>query len=100
MLGLALRARGWRVAYLGADTPGESLVEGTERLEPSLVVVSAVRRGRFGSAQAQLAAVAKRSPLAIAGPGATRSLADSVGAQLIEGGPVDAAERLASQAAA
>jgi methanogenic corrinoid protein MtbC1 len=100
MLGLALRARGWRVAYLGADTPGETLIDGSRELDPQLVVVAAMVRSRFRRAQADLAAVAREHRLAIAGPGASRSLADSLGAELLAEGPVAAADRVAAQAAA
>ena len=40
--GLALRARGWRIAYLGADTPLETIEQAALRLEPALVALSGV----------------------------------------------------------
>ena len=39
--GLALRAQGWRITYLGADTPLPTLIETADLLQPALVVVSA-----------------------------------------------------------
>ncbi len=98
MFGLAMRARGWRVAYLGADTPGESLVDAARELAPSLVVVSAVLRSRFRRAESELAAVAKKHPLAVAGPGASDSLAEGIGAEWFAEGPVAAADRAAALA--
>jgi MerR family transcriptional regulator, light-induced transcriptional regulator len=95
ILGLALRARGWRIAYLGADTPGESLAEAADRLDPSVVVVSAVTRARFRTDAAELSQVARRHPLAIAGGGASQSLAESLGSLWMPEGPVAAAERIA-----
>ena len=44
--GLALRSRGWRITYLGADTPLETLESAAEALEPDLVAVSAVAADR------------------------------------------------------
>ena len=39
--GLALRAHGWRITYLGADTPLLTLIDTADLLQPALVVVSA-----------------------------------------------------------
>lgn len=97
--GLALRARGWRIAYLGADTPGESIADAAEQLDPALVVVSATARARFRSASAELAAVARTRPVAIAGGGASASVAESVGASFLTDDPVRAAERLTAERA-
>jgi MerR family transcriptional regulator, light-induced transcriptional regulator len=100
MLGLTLRARGWRVAYLGADTPAETLLDGARELDPRVVVVCAMLRSRFRSAQSAFASVAKEYLLAIAGPGASESLADSLGAECLTEGPVEAADRIAAQGVA
>ena len=100
IFGLALRARGWRIVYLGADTPGESLLDASRELDPALVVVSAVLRSRFRRAAPELAAVAEERPLAVAGAGASESLAESLGCTCLAEGPVDAAERVAAEARA
>ena len=39
--GLCLRERGWRIAYLGPDTPIETLEETTEALRPRWLVLAA-----------------------------------------------------------
>jgi methanogenic corrinoid protein MtbC1 len=91
--GLALNARGWRIVYLGADTPTETLVETARLLEPALVVVNVV------TAQAQpLAALADLpggSRLVLAGAGAGADLAAALGAELLELDPVTAAQAIA-----
>lgn len=92
--GLALRGRGWRIAYLGADTPGESIADAARELDPALVVVSATARARFRSAADGLADIARMRPLAVAGEGSSASLAESVGAEWVTEDPVAAAERL------
>ena len=38
--GLALRGRGWRIAFLGADTPAVSMADAAEMLDPALLVVA------------------------------------------------------------
>ena len=40
--GLALRARGWRIVYLGSDTPIDTIEETSRQLDPSLIVLNAV----------------------------------------------------------
>jgi MerR family transcriptional regulator, light-induced transcriptional regulator len=40
--GLALRERGWRIAYLGPDTPLASIAETADLIRPTVVVLSAV----------------------------------------------------------
>ena len=94
LFGVALRARGWRIAFLGADTPGESVAGASSELGADLVVVSSTLRSRFRAAEDELAAVARERPVALAGPGASESLAESLGCDLITDGPVAAAERV------
>ena len=100
VFGLALRARGWRIAYLGADTPGESVTDAASELDPALVVVSSMLPSRFRDAAADLAAIAKTRPLAVAGGGASESLAESLGCDWLMDGPVAAAERATARRAA
>jgi DNA-binding transcriptional MerR regulator len=94
--GLALRARGWRVAYLGPDTPLGTLLETAQALEPRLVVVSATTPEHLSLVRDDLAALAETAPLALAGAGANAKLADSVGAAFLSEDPVTEAERVAS----
>jgi DNA-binding transcriptional MerR regulator len=96
IFGLALRARGWRIAYLGADTPGESVADAVRKLDPSLVVVSSVLRSRFRAAAKELTVLAGRRAVAIAGAGASESLSESLGCEWLAQGPVAAAERVAT----
>jgi MerR family transcriptional regulator, light-induced transcriptional regulator len=86
--GLALRERGWRIDYLGADTPVDSLEDTAQRTDPSVVVLSAVRSEPLD----QLAALATRHRVAIAGAGATNSRVQGV--ERLTTDPVTAAERL------
>src|SRR6185436_11989423 len=46
--GLALRARGWCIVYLGTDTPLASVADAARACHPEFVVVSAVGRRVFG----------------------------------------------------
>ena len=49
--GLALRARGWRIVFLGADTPLESVADAARTCDPAFVVISAVDGTRLPSAR-------------------------------------------------
>lgn len=79
---LTLHRRGWRITYLGPDTPVESLAETAERLAPALVVVSATSRRRLIPLREALASLAEKTKVVVAGAGA--------------GGGVDGIEALAS----
>ena len=90
--GLALRARGWRIAYLGPDTPMGTLLETTDMLGPQLVVVSSTAPQRLARARDELTGLGRAAPLALAGAGAKPALAEAVGARLMAGDPVTEAE--------
>jgi DNA-binding transcriptional MerR regulator len=89
--GLALRARGWRIVFLGADTPVASVAETAERLRPAVVVMSSVTGRGFRREADALSALAREHRLLIAGAGAGGALAESLGAALLPGDPVAAA---------
>jgi DNA-binding transcriptional MerR regulator len=92
--GLALRARGWSVTFLGQNTPVDDVAAVARRLEPSLIVVTATVPSRLAAVADDLRAVAEVAPLAIAGAGADAAIAGHVGGRLLEGDPVSAAEAL------
>jgi MerR family transcriptional regulator, light-induced transcriptional regulator len=93
--GLALRARGWRIAYLGPDTPLDTLHDTARSLDPRLVVVSATAPRYLARLGDELAALARQWPLAVAGAGATPALAEAAGAELLSSDPVTEADRVA-----
>jgi MerR family transcriptional regulator, light-induced transcriptional regulator len=86
--GLALRERGWRIDYLGPDTPVESIEEAARRTGPSVVVLSSVRPEPLE----QIAKLAARHRVAIAGAGATMTSVSGV--ERLTDDPVTEAERL------
>jgi hypothetical protein len=92
--GLALRGHGWRITYLGADTPQTTLMEAAARLAPRIAVLAA-------TGSAPLRALAGGMPgaaalLAVAGQGATRGVADELGAMLLDADPIAAAAQVAA----
>jgi MerR family transcriptional regulator, light-induced transcriptional regulator len=93
--GLALRGHGWRISYLGADTPVASLVEAARELSPDAVVVSGTVAGVFDPIATQLREVALHARLHLAGAAATGRIARRAHGTLLAGDVVAAAEVLA-----
>jgi DNA-binding transcriptional MerR regulator len=82
--GLALRERGWRIDYLGSNTPIESIAEAARAIEPELLVLSAV------APEPLRGAVDLPGRVALAGAGA-----HGIDAELVlTGDPVAEAERV------
>jgi MerR family transcriptional regulator, light-induced transcriptional regulator len=91
--GLALRTRGWRIDFLGSDTPIESVVTAASSTEPELIVLSAATPELLSPLAAELAALAREHTVALAGAGAGRL---DLGADLVTlgGDPVTEAEHV------
>jgi len=98
--GLALRGNGWRITFLGPDTPLATIAETASRLRPALVVLTAVVRADGAALGDHLAAIAADAPLAIAGDGVGESDAVRAGARFLTGDPFTAAARVAADAPA
>jgi DNA-binding transcriptional MerR regulator len=94
--GLSLRARGWRITYLGADTPVQSIEDNLADGPPRITVVAAVSADRFGAARDELARMARKTEVAIAGAGADERTAKRLGAKHLDSGPVEAAAVVAA----
>ena len=93
IFGIVLNRSGWRVEYFGANTPIGEVIEGARRLPPELVVVAATVPERLVAIDADLAQLADVAPLALGGAGASPELAMEVGAHLLMGDPVTAAQQ-------
>jgi DNA-binding transcriptional MerR regulator len=96
VFGLGMRDRGWRITFLGPDTPLDTLSDTAAALAPDAVVLAATTPGRFESGRAALARLARTAPLWVAGAGATPELAARAGARLLDMDPLGAAERVAA----
>jgi len=91
--GLALRARGWRIVYLGTDSPITSVAETARACNPTAVVVSAVDPSVFRRHAEELRQLALETRLCLGGAGAAKTHLDADLLQLT-GDPVDGAEEL------
>jgi MerR family transcriptional regulator, light-induced transcriptional regulator len=92
--GVALRSRGWRIVYLGTDTPIETVEEVSRQLDPSLVVLTAVSSERVEPVVTWLRALAGRHRLALAGAAAGDGALEASGALTLSRDPVAEAARV------
>jgi methanogenic corrinoid protein MtbC1 len=97
ILGLALRDRGWRITFLGPNTPIETLAATADQLTPDVVVLSALTHEPLAATQTQIARLAATRPVVLAGPGAHATLAQRTGAHPITSGPLQAAAEISAQ---
>jgi MerR family transcriptional regulator, light-induced transcriptional regulator len=94
--GLALRSHGWRIAYLGADTPLDTLERAAEAIAPAFLVVSATADERIPPVARQLQALAKRYRVGLGGAAAAAADANRLGVLDLRGDPIAEAERIAT----
>jgi methanogenic corrinoid protein MtbC1 len=97
VLALALRDRGWRVTFLGADTPIETVMDTARRVAPEVIVLATLVPPSE-SARATIRALARDRRVVLAGAGVTEEIARSVEAEHFAQGPIEAATYLANGA--
>ena len=95
ILALALRDRGWRITFLGADTPLETVMDTASRVAPEVVVLAALLPPGDAPREA-MRALAKSRRLVLSGAGFDGDIASSVGGEHFTGGPLEAASYLAN----
>jgi methanogenic corrinoid protein MtbC1 len=91
---VALSARGWRISYLGADTPLADLAGAALRLKPAVVVISATDESRLLDSAADIRRLADHARTVVGGAGATANAARRLRAERLTGDPVTAAASL------
>ena len=96
--GLALRKKGWRILYLGQDTPLETVAFALKRSRAKVLVALSIERRRFTVVADELAQFAERGVVAVGGAGATDEYARRVGATNLGPDLVAAASQLAVRA--
>jgi MerR family transcriptional regulator, light-induced transcriptional regulator len=94
--GLALRARGWRNIYLGADTPPSAIHKAANTVDATLIVLPAVNPKRFHAVAADLRALARTRRLILAGAGATPAVAAQIGVDAARQDPITTAAALSN----
>lgn len=71
--GLVLRRQGWRILYLGQDTPLETAAAALKRSRATTFVAVSVERRRFAAVADELADLGQRAAVAVGGKGATEA---------------------------
>jgi MerR family transcriptional regulator, light-induced transcriptional regulator len=94
--GLALRSRGWRIVYLGPDSPIDTVADVSRRLRPSLVVLNAVSPERVKPALPKLRELARRHRLALGGAAAADRTLERSGILTLTGDPTAEAARVST----
>jgi MerR family transcriptional regulator, light-induced transcriptional regulator len=92
--GITLYRRGWRIIYLGPDTPIATIGQATERIAPDLVVLAGTAPKPFAANADAIADLARQTTVGLGGAGATAELATRAGARLLPHDPVSAAEHM------
>jgi DNA-binding transcriptional MerR regulator len=95
--GIVLSRSGWRITFLGPDTPISALGGAVRALEPDLIVLSATLEEWFVSMTSPLRTLASEHEVLIAGSGATSRVAHATGTTILDVGPVEAAMQIANR---
>jgi MerR family transcriptional regulator, light-induced transcriptional regulator len=92
--GVALRRRGWRITYLGTDSPVDAVADIARSLAPAVVVLLGMNPERFLDHAHEIEQLAKQVSVVIAGPGATPEAARRTQTRVLDQDPVSAAETI------
>lgn len=93
--GLLLRSYGWRILFLGADTPISTLKSTAQVTGPAAIVVVAFDAALLESEATGLRQLARIAPLFLSGPGATTDLTRLHRVRRLDGDLVAAADDVA-----
>jgi DNA-binding transcriptional MerR regulator len=89
--GLVLRSQGWRILFLGADTPVPTLRHAVETTDPRLVVVASMDGALLEAQSTELRRLARSAPLVLSGTGASEELCARLHIDRLDGDLVAAA---------
>jgi DNA-binding transcriptional MerR regulator len=92
--GVALRRRGWRITYLGTDSPIGAVADIARSLAPAVVVLLSINPGNFLDHARQIEQLANQVPVMIAGTGATPEVARHTQTRVLDQDPVSAAQTI------
>ena len=93
--GLLLARRGWRVSYLGQDTPAVDIIRAADQIRPDLVVLAVVRGEPMTALGSDLAPLVSRHTVAFGGAGVDATAVKTMGAHVLAPSLVDAAAQVA-----
>jgi MerR family transcriptional regulator, light-induced transcriptional regulator len=89
--GLVLRSHGWRILFLGTDTPLDTLGEAVSTTNPQLVVVSSMDSALLAAHSTELRRLGRSARLVLSGAGASEKLCARLKIDRLDGDLVSAA---------
>ena len=95
--GLVLAEHGWRIAYLGEDTPVDQVAFVSDAIGPEAIVLCALDPLHLTASADAIADLGARHHVILAGTAATAQLSERLGAHPAEGDPTAAARALADR---
>ena len=93
--GLILRSHGWRIVFLGADTPIDTLEQAVQSTRPALTVLASFDPSHLTTNPTTIRRLARDTPLVLSGPGATTELCKKLRLQRLDGDLITAAHQTA-----
>jgi DNA-binding transcriptional MerR regulator len=91
VFGVALRRRGWRITYLGTDSPIQAIADLSRSVLPAVVVLLSINPQGFLDHAREIEQLAKQVPVMIAGTGATPEVTRQTHTHVLDQDPVSAA---------
>ncbi len=98
--GLLLRSYGWRILFLGADTPIETVEQAARSTQPKLAVIASFDPARLEAEAASIRRLGRLVALHLSGPGATEELCRRLRVARLDGDLIDAAREIGLRMAA
>lgn len=93
--GLLLRSHGWRILFLGADTPTTTLIQAARTTSPAAIVLVIFDPDLLARELAELRRLSQAAPLFLSGPGASAAPPSRGRMRLLDGNVIEAASELA-----
>ena len=90
--GLILRSHGWRILFLGADTPIATIAEAAQSTQPAVTVLASFDPARLEAESSAIRRLARQVPLVLSGPGATQEISTRLRVPRLDGDLVTAAQ--------
>jgi MerR family transcriptional regulator, light-induced transcriptional regulator len=94
VFGVALHRRGWRITYLGTDSPIGPIADISRSVVPAVVVLLGMTEEGFLDQAGEIEKLAKQVQVVIAGRGATHEVARRMRTHALDQDPVSAAEAI------
>ena len=92
VFGVALSRRGWRITYLGTNSPIGAVADIARSLPPAVVVLLSINPDNFLDHAREIEKLARQVPVLIAGTGATPEAARQTHTRALDQDPVSAAQ--------